>query len=242
MTRPCGNPFSTRHTRPGRLAPLDPGGRPLDIAGLIDRLSCLPGAAIVGPHGSGKSNLLHHLAAAIDAGGGRVERVRLQSRCDSLRALGTVRLAGRGGTVCVDSWERAGRLERIVLVVTARAVGARLLVTAHRPVGWLPTLVRCETTARLLEALVARLVGLPLRGGVAIGAADVEAAFAGHAGDIREALYELYDLVERRRADTAGPPAPRGDDGHDDRGEARPGIHDSRAGFSYAGAPERNLG
>lgn len=242
MTRPSGNPFSTRHTRPGRLPPFDAAGRPLDVAGLVDRVLTLRGAAIVGPHGSGKSNLLHHLATAIGAAGGRVERVRLQSRFDSLRALSAVRLAGRGGTACIDSWERAGRVERFVLVVLARAVGARLLVTAHRPVGGLPTVVRCETTPRLLQAIVSRLVGPSRWPGEAVGAADVEAAFAGHAGDVREALYELYDVVESRRSAASNPPARGGGDGHDDRGEARPGIHESTAGFSYAGAPERNLG
>ncbi|MFM1997607.1 MAG: hypothetical protein RLZZ111_1994 [Planctomycetota bacterium] len=241
MTCPRGNPFSTRHTRPGLLAPLDASGHPLDVGDLVGRVLAMRGAAIVGPHGSGKSNLLHHLAAAIDAGGGRVARVRLQSRHDSLRALSAVGLAGSGGTVCIDSWERAGLVERLVLVVTARAVGARLLVTAHRPVAWLATLVRCETTPRLLEALVSRLVGPPRRGAT-VDAADVEAAFAAHGGDVREALYALYDRVESRRTAAGGLPSRHGGDGRDDRGGTGPGIHESTARFSYVGAPERNLG
>lgn len=242
MTGPRGNPFSTRHTRPGRLPPLDAWGQPRDVGDLAGRALTLRGAAIVGPHGSGKSNLLHHLAEAIDTGGRRLERVRLQSRWDALRALSAVGRAGRGGTVCIDSWERAGLVERFVLVVTARAVGTRLLVTAHRPVAWLATLVSCETTPRLLEAIVSRLVGPPWRPGTMVRAGDIEAAFTGHGGDIREALYALYDRVESRRTAAGYPPARRGGDDHDDRGETDSGIHESTAGFSYGGAPERNLG
>jgi hypothetical protein len=242
MPRTVGNPFSTRHTRPGCLPPLDAAGRPLDIARLLARFLATRGAAIVGRHGSGKSNLLRHLAVAAAAAGVRVERVRLQSRRDALRAWAAIRAAGKSGVVCIDSWERAGPVAGLVLVVLARAVGCRLWVTAHRPAAWLRTLVRCETTSRLLEALVAQLVD-PSRGGaVAVGAADVEAAFATHDGDIREALYELYDRFEVRWRAAVSPPSRNGGDGHDDRGDGRPQIYESAAGFSYAGAPERNLG
>ena len=242
MTRSFGNPFATRHTRPGRLPPLDASGLPLDLEALVGRALATRAAAIVGPHGSGKSNLLHHLAVGIEAAGGRVERVRLQFRRDTLRAWAALCAAGRGGTVCVDSWERAGPVERVVLVVLARACGCRLLVTAHRPIAWLPTLARCTTTPRLLAALVARLVAPPSRGGGAVGAADVEAAFTGHDGDLREALYQLYDLVESRRFGVSCTTWPDGGADRDDRVGVQSEIHDSTAGFSYAGAPERNLG
>lgn len=242
MTHAAGNPFSTRHTRPGRLRPLDASGRPLDVRGLLARALATRGAAIVGPHGSGKSNLLHHLAAAMESLGGRVSRVRLQSRHDALRAAAAVLSSGRGGTVCIDSWERAGPVGRLVLVILARAVGCRLLVTAHRPAAWLTTLVRCETTPRLLAALVKRLVDPSRWGAAAVGADDVEAAFARHAGDVREALYELYDRFEMGRSTAVRQPSKDGGDDHDDRGDGGSGIHESAAGFSYAGAPERNLG
>lgn len=128
------------------------------------------------------------------------------------------------------------------MIVLARAVGCRLLVTSHRPSPRLQTLVRCETTPRLLEALVARLVDPSRWGAAAIDLIDVEEAFAGHAGDVREALYELYDRFEMRRRAAASPPSEGGGDDRDDRGDGRSGIHESAARFSYAGAPERNLG
>ena len=242
MPRVVGNPFSTRHTRPGSLPPLDAAGRLLDIEGLLARALATRGAAIVGRHGSGKSNLLHHLALAAAAAGGRVERVRLRSWRDVPRAWGAVLRVGRGGIACIDSWECAGPVDRIVLVVLARAAGVCLVVTAHRPTVLLPTLVRCKTTSSLLEALVARLVAPPRWGAVPIDAADVDAAFAGHDGDLREALYELYDRFESRRSGALRPQWTDGGDDHDDRGGGRSGIHESAAGFSYAGAPERNLG
>jgi hypothetical protein len=242
MPRTVGNPFSTRHTRPGCLQPLDAVGKPLDIASLLVRAQATRGAAIVGCHGSGKSNLLHHLADAAAAAGERVERVRLASRRDALRAWAAIRAARQGGTVCVDSWERAGPVAGLVLVVLARLVGCRLWVTAHRPATWLRTLVRCETTPQLLAALVAQLVDPSRWGAATVGAADVEAAFAMHSGDVREALYELYDRFEMRWRAAVSPPSKDGGDGHDDGGDGRPQIYESAAGFSYAGAPERNLG
>lgn len=241
MPRGVGNPFSTRHTRPGCLPPLDAMGRPLDLEGLLARAVATRGAAIVGRHGSGKSNLLHHLALAA-AARGNVEQVRLRSWRDALLAWGAVLRVGRGGIACVDSWECAGPVERIVLVVLARAAGVFLLVTAHRPTVLLPTLVRCETTPSLLAAIVVQLVDPPQWGAVPIDAADIEAACAGHDGDLREALYELYDRFESRRSGAVHPRWTDGGDDHDDRGGGRSGIHESAAGFSYAGAPERNLG
>lgn len=236
-----GNPFATRHTRPGCLPPLDAAGRPLDMQLLLARALATRGAAIVGPHGSGKSNLLHHLALAA-AAGGPVECVRLRSWRDLPEAWTAIRRVGRGGVACVDSWECVGPVERIVLIALARAVGVCLVVTAHHPSVLLATLLRCETTPRLLEAIVVRLVGPPQWGAVPIAAADVDAAFAGHGGDLREALYELYDRFESRRSDAARPPWRDGGEDRDDRGGGRSGIHESAARFSYAGAPERNLG
>ena len=55
-------------------------------------------------------------------------------------------------------------------------------------------LVRCVTTPALLGRLVDDLPG---HGGL-IATEDVEQAFRRHGGDIREALYDLYDRFERR--------------------------------------------
>ena len=83
-----GNPFSTRHTRPGALAPLDAVGRPVDVAGLCKRLASQGGSgAIVGAHGSGKTTLLDALARGIEAradrwhGAGSARQPMVCGRC-----------------------------------------------------------------------------------------------------------------------------------------------------------------
>ncbi|MEI7781700.1 MAG: hypothetical protein WCJ18_07225, partial [Planctomycetota bacterium] len=66
----AGNPFCTRHTRPGRIVALDGHGRPRDIEALLRLLAARGGrAAIRGPHGSGKTTLLEHLAQRLAADG-----------------------------------------------------------------------------------------------------------------------------------------------------------------------------
>jgi hypothetical protein len=188
------NPFATRHTRPGGVPPLDDDGRPRDLEGLLARLGSMPAAAIVGPHGTGKSTLLAAILTGITAAGRPVRLVRLRRRRDGLAALAIAVRGSRGETLAIDGWERADPVTAAAIRVVARIHGGRLLVTSHFPAG-MPTLVQTGASWRLLEAVVARL---PDHGGL-IGQADLAAAFARHPGNIRDALGELYDRFERRR-------------------------------------------
>jgi hypothetical protein len=117
----------------------------------------------------------------------------MRSAADGGRALLAVVRVGRGTLVCIDGWERLGRMAAAVVRLAARCRSVRLLVTAHRSTG-LPVVMRCATSERLLRAIVERL---PDHGG-RIAAADVAAAFARHRGNLRESLYDLYDRFERR--------------------------------------------
>jgi energy-coupling factor transporter ATP-binding protein EcfA2 len=235
------NPFSTRFTRPGRIEPLDGAGRCVDIEGLLGRLQGLGGtAAIVGPHGSGKSTLLVHLADAIERCGGRSSRIRLQSWRDALAAWMVIRQSAAGDTICIDSWESIGPAIRVLLRLAARLSGCGLLVTSHRGTG-MPQLTRCGTSASLLSAIVRSLPDHACWYETLICEADIEAAFASHGGNLRESLYELYDRFEarRRRVRGAWGASPDGSDGSDG---GRHEIYEFIGGFSYVGAPERNLG
>ena len=196
MTATAGgprNPFATRHTRPGRLVPRDAAGVPLDLEAVAARALTLGVAAIEGPHGSGKTNLLAALAKHLGADGRPVEAIRVRSARDGLRALGCIRRSGPGATVCVDGWEALGRTWAALVRWSASRRGVGLIVTCHRALG-LPTLVRCTTSPALLARLVA---DLPAHEGL-IGGSDIAAAFAARRGDVREALYDLYDRFERR--------------------------------------------
>jgi hypothetical protein len=197
--RPPGNPFATRFTRPGAVPPLDRDGRPLDIATLVGRLQSLGSAAVVGPHGHGKTTLLVALAEALAAAGQAVRLVRARGWADLPATLAAIGGPPAGTWICVAGWESLGP-GRWLLQRAARLLSRRLLVTSHGAAG-LPVLHACETSGDLLAAIVARL---PDRGD-RIGTADVTAAFARHGGDLRASLFDLYDRYERTA--TAGVPA-----------------------------------
>jgi len=202
----AGNPFSTRHTRPGRIIALDGYGRPRDIEALLCLLAARGGrAAIRGPHGSGKTTLLEHLARRLAADGATVARVRLRSWRDAplsaLRdiavALGAILRCPAGGTVCIDSWEQLGRTGAVIAKLLASLRRCGLLVTTHRDTC-LPLLAAGDTTPALLAAIVRMLPGSDNWIGAVVAPADIEDAFEKSAGNIREALYELYDRFEER--------------------------------------------
>jgi len=192
-----GNPFCTRHVRPGRLPSFDAAGAPIDLARMRNRLGTLAGAAaIVGPHGSGKTTLLGHLADELEAQGERVVRMRIGRARDAVMLLAAVATARRGGIICVDSWERLGTPWALVIRRCASAAQVRLIVTAHHA-GELPTLWECSTTPALLGAIVARLqVGDS--DPRLIEDSDMSNAFHAASGNIREALFLLYDAFEHR--------------------------------------------
>lgn len=188
------NPFATRFTRPGRLSIRDRDGTPLDPATLVDALDHLGGAAAVeGPHGSGKTTLLLAVADALGARRRLAGLLRLHGRSDATRALAALRTAVPGSVLCIDSWERAGRWTAAAIRRSGRRMAVGLLVTSHRPTG-LPLLHRCGTSANLLARLVD---DLPSHRGC-ITPADIGAAHARHAGDLRAALFDLYDRFEHR--------------------------------------------
>jgi hypothetical protein len=158
--------------------------------------------AIEGPHGHGKSTLLHALLAEAAGAGRPTSCLRVGSRGWVRRALSAIGLAQPGAVVGIDGWERLPATIARVLIMTATCRRATILATTHGPTR-MPVLMRCETSPQVLAALVALL---PTHGG-RIGGADIEEAFHVHGGNIREALYDLYDRFERRSRSPSVEPA-----------------------------------
>ena len=191
----ASNPFSTRRIRPGALPFLFPNG--MTAAQLVERLR---GSAwwgqIVGPHGSGKSALLATLRPAIERSGRSVYAIELH---DGQRRI-AVNLEEAVDTdspavLAVDGYEQLGRLSRWKVKRFCRQRGLGLLVTAHTPVG-LPDLFETTVTVELAQEIVDQLQGESPR---CVTAEDVAQRFSHHQGDLRETLFDLYDLHERRR-------------------------------------------
>ena len=98
------------------------------------------------------------------------------------------RLARRGerDIIMVDGADQLSRFEWIQLRLRARAARG-LIITSHRD-GMLPLLHRCETSPELLSDLV-RSLGQP------ISAARAAELHASHRGNVRDAIWELYDFA-----------------------------------------------
>jgi len=188
------NPFATRFTRPGAIPPLDDEGGPLDVASLFERaMSAGPVVVIEGAHGTGKTTLLVALLARAAANRRRMAFVRAASVADAWTVAAAIGGASRDTVIGLDGGERLPVGAFTLVRVLARLRGVVVLATTHRPVG-LPVLARCRSTPRLLAAVVGHL---PTHGG-RIDGSDINEAFGRHGGDLREALFDLYDRFERR--------------------------------------------
>ena len=196
---PCGraNPFSTRFTRPGAVAYRFPAG--LSAATLVQRLSHSGWQGqILGPHGSGKSALVAALIPAIKQAGRQTVLIELH---DQQRRLPDDWLQrtdpSRPTVVIVDGCEQLASWNRAGLKRSCRRRGLGLLVTTHRPLG-LPDLYCTSVDLALAQEIVRSLLGDQQS---LVAPDEVKQCFERHQGNLREALFDLYDLYEERRPD-----------------------------------------
>lgn len=189
------NPFSAICLRPGAIAFQFPPGR--SAASLIERLETLGWRGqIVGPHGSGKSALVAVLIEALERSGRPVVLVELHDGQGRLPADLVRTLESKSGTVLiVDGYEQLGFWSRRRLRRLCRRRKMALVVTAHASAGF-PDLFR---TAPGLP-LACRIVEERLRDrSIEVTPDEIRQRYERHRGDLRELLFDLYDLYESRR-------------------------------------------
>lgn len=192
------NPFCSRRVRPGAIPFLFPVGQ--SAAALVERLRASDWRGqIIGPHGSGKSSLLAALAPAIKERGRCVVLVELH---DGQRRLPRDFPPSAGfdwatevpTQIVVDGYEQLGRASRLWLGRFCRRRRCGLLVTAHADVG-LPELYRITPDL----SLAARVLDYLQRGYPPHATAeDLAERFARHGGNLREVLFDLYDVYQQR--------------------------------------------
>ena len=192
-----GNPFSTRHVRPGAMAYRFSPGQ--DVDGLVERLSKNDWRGqIVGPHGSGKSALTATLAEALRQAGREALLIELH---DGERRLPVSRAElkrlRRGSVVIVDGYEQLARRRRALLRRFCRRRRLGLVVTSHASMGN-PDLVRTAPSLALAETMVEDLLR---RSASTVDKDAIHQSFRRHEGNLREVLFDLYDVCERRALD-----------------------------------------
>jgi energy-coupling factor transporter ATP-binding protein EcfA2 len=194
------NPFATRYTRPGAIDFLFPSGDSAE--GLVARLSTGNWwGAILGPHGAGKSTLLRTLEPALERAGRQPVLFTLNEKQRTLEISSSTSGDWSASTqVLVDGYEQLSWWGRWRLKTLCRRRSAGLLVTAHQSVD-LPEIYRVAPAAADAQRVVTHLLSSVGREGEIaelIHAGDVTKAFDRQQGNIREALFELYDLYRHR--------------------------------------------
>lgn len=200
------NPFSTRYTRPGAIPYLTSFESAHALAqsealadDLIGKLLKGDGlGAIVGPHGVGKSTLLHVLMERLTRKGFPYRAFAI----DDNRHWRTMRSAheptfnslvhsnrSTRRVLVIDGWERLAFWRRRLIAAVSRFRRQMLLVTSHEPCE-LPTLWVASVDVVLLRAIVERIEPRASR---ALHDGDLQALLNRRHGNVREILFELYD-------------------------------------------------
>ena len=188
-------PFSAARLRPGTIDFVFEHGR--NLAQLVDALEANQWRGeITGLHGTGKSTLLAALMPALEARGRIVKPVTLAAGQRSLPRgfLNSVRLTAGLGVAVVDGVEQLSAWNRLRLKRLCKVYAAGLLVASHRSAG-LPGIYRTtidvprawKVVEQLQHAFAPR-----------VRISDLVERLTQRNGNLREALFDLYDLYEER--------------------------------------------
>ncbi len=190
-----GNPFCAARLRPGTIDFVFEQGKSLQQ--LVDALEANAWhGQITGGHGTGKSTLLAALTPAIEGRGRLVKSVTLVAGQRHLprEFIGSLRLSAGLGVAAVDGVEQLHCWNRLLLKRFCRTHGVGLVVASHRAAD-LPSLYETAVDEARAWSVVQRLQdGFPPR--IQIG--ELAERLARHQGNLREALFDLYDLYEER--------------------------------------------
>jgi hypothetical protein len=181
------NPFGA-----GRVHKLDFRLRGISWETLMKRLANLNyRAALVGPHGAGKTTLVRAMEPGLIEKGFVIKRLRLTEDQPAFDGE-FIRSFFRGLRCCdmvlLDGAEQMDWMTWNLFRWRCRVAGG-LIITTHRP-GRLPMLYRCETDEALLIDLLGELLSAPVTMKMRREAAHL---FELYRGNIREVCRDLYD-------------------------------------------------
>ena len=195
MSRPS-NPFSTRFVRPGAIPfQFSQGESAQSLSERLQSNNWL--GEIIGPHGTGKSTLLEALIPELESNGRTVVLFKLSAPKPEL--TWSQLLGGRwtaNTQIIIDGYEQLRWLSRLILALRRRLSGAGMLVTAHHTMGF-PLLFKTTVSEQLAIALVEQLTQSNKE---TIAKDDVVQALQASRGNLRDTLFQLYDLYELRKS------------------------------------------
>lgn len=201
-TRARDNPFAS--DRVERLLVFESEWINLNWSQVMKRLEDMDyRAAVVGPHGSGKTTLLRKLKTNLAQQGFEVESIFLNEQKKSLDESVWQRLAQVGldtnkrVMVMLDGAEQLSWREwRRFYSAAQRHDG--LVITQHST-GKLPVLLRTETRLDMFADFARRLAP-----DVDFEDAVLKRIFTSTQGNVREALWQCYDLLAEGSVGVAG--------------------------------------
>ena len=191
------NPFATRWTQPEACLFLFPPEN--SIEQVLDQLQQQQGwGQIVGPHGSGKSTLLASLKPALENRGQRLALYSLHQGQRQLPMKWSDNLLQDATQVIVDGFEQLSKFSQYRIKRYCRKFNKGLLITTHQSLGF-ADLIHLQPDLVTALRVVAHL---QRNHSEIIGADDVRRHYRHHSQNLRELLFSLYDLFEKRRLET----------------------------------------
>lgn len=196
------NPFSSRFIRPGARRYLFPPNE--SINSVLERLVEKRIVQIVGPHGSGKSTLVEMICQSSDYDFAKVVISSSRPKNEAFKEIrNKIEASSQDKLLVIDGIEQLKVSQRSRIIAKCKMQKLLLLVTTHVSVG-VDTLMQTSTSFNVFRQIVDEMLNERLdsvsRDADLIETTDIEWAFKNSFPDLREALFELYDVFERRRA------------------------------------------
>ncbi len=182
------NPFCSERVRPGSIGYLLPPNRSIEcLVQDLEKTGFI--GQIVGPHGAGKSTLLYSLAAELTRRGYH-PKLEEAGRCERSSAA-------EGEIILLDSAERESRRHLRNRARGISRAGGGLVLTTHSDLG-LPTLLQASVSPGTAHLIVCALLeGWEVEPPTETVVAEL---LSRHEGNMRFALFELYDWFEHQVA------------------------------------------
>ena len=156
---------------------------------------------VTGVSGSGKSTLLESLKPALESRGHQLAHYALHQGQRQLPMKWSDNLLQHATQVVVDGFEQLSKLSQYRLKRYCRKFDKGLLITTHQPLGFADLTHLQPDLATALRVVAHLQRNHP----EIIQEDDVRRHYRHHSHNLREMLFCLYDLFEKRRLETGAP-------------------------------------